>query len=195
MAVCQQEWDDRFSLQVEDWSAAGWAQMEAPRRLLWEAGIALRAADVRWTVAQVNVVGEVVQRIADRFDGSARPIISGVTIVLQTQANPWWAPLWRWWNRKPAGYRFGAYQNRGKIRVKPNHVNVGSLLHEMGHYYDEKHRLSRAYRAHVKKAGLEIETNRFEDFANAFAAYVLDKPMATARRAYLEELRIRQAGE
>lgn len=191
MDVRQQEWDEKFSRQIEGWSAAGWAQTGELRRLLCEAGVTLRAADVKWTVAQVGIVGEAVQRIADRFDGEARALVGGVTIILQSQANPCWAPLWRWWNRKPAGYRFGAYQNRGKICVTPNHVNVGGLLHEMGHYYDEKHRLSRAYQAHVKGAGLEIETNRFEDFANAFAAHVLDKPMVAARRAYLEDLRIR----
>jgi hypothetical protein len=194
MDVCQQEWGEEFSRQIEGWGAACWAETGELRKLLWEAGVTLRAGDVRWTAAQATVVGEAVQRIADRFDGKARPLVGGVTLILQSQASPWWAPLWRWWNRKPAGYRFGAYQNRGKICVTPSYVNVGGLVHELGHYYDEKQRLSRAYQAHVKQAGLELETNRFEDFANAFAAYVLDRPLAAARRGYLEQLRIQQPG-
>jgi len=191
--VRQRKWEDRFSRQIEGWSAADREQTYALQRLLWEAGITIRAADVRWTMAQIEALGEAVQRIADRFEGNARPVIAGAAIILRTKADPWWAPLWRWRNRKPAGYRFGAYENRGKICMTANSVNVGGLLHEMGHYYDEKHRLSRAYQAHVKKAGLEIETNRFEDFANAFRDYVLDRPMAAARREYLEQLRIQQA--
>jgi hypothetical protein len=187
-------WDHQFSLQFEDWNAGCWEQTHPLRTLLWAAGVTLKAGDIKWTVAQAEVVGEAVQRIADRFDGSPRPAIGGVIIILKTVTEPWWGPVWRWRNKKPAGFRFGGYEDRGKIHMRPHNVNVASLLHEMGHYYDEKHHLSRSYQKQVKQAGIDIETNRFEDFANAFRDWVLCNLEPGARRDYLDRLRVRRMG-
>ena len=182
-------WDAEFSQQIEGWTAACWEETAPLRELLWEAGVTLRAGERKWTLVQAEAVGEAVRRIADRFEGDARPIVGGVTVVLRTKTEPWWAPLWRWRHRKPATYRFGAYENRGVIHTKPATLQVGAILHEMGHYCDERGRLSRGYRKRVKGAGLEMETNRFEDFANAFRDYVLGRPQAGVRRDYFERLR------
>jgi hypothetical protein len=185
-------WDHQFSLQIENWSAACWEQTRRLRALLRGAGVALKAGDVKWTLAQAEVAGEAVQRIADRFDGSARPFIGGVTIILNTKSEPWWAPFWRWRNKKPASFRFGGYEDRGKICMRADNVNLRSLLHEMGHYYDEKHRLSRGYQKQLGQAGLALETNRFEDFANAFRDFVLCNLEAGVRRDYLARLHNKQ---
>jgi RHS repeat-associated protein len=194
-ATEQDWWDYQFSLQIENWIAACWEQTYQLRTLLWGAEVTIKAGDIKWTIAQAEVVGEAVQRIADRFDGNVRPFIGGLIVILKTNTDPWWAPLWRWWNKQPADFRFGGYEQGGKIYMRADNVNVGGLLHEMGHYYDEEDRLSRAYQKHVKQAGLDIQTNRFEDFANAFRDYVLGNLMAAARRDYFDQLRVQQDSE
>jgi hypothetical protein len=185
----QDGWDYHFSLQFRDWNAASWEQTYPLRTLLRAAGVTLKAGDVQWTVAQAEVVGRAVQRITDRFDGDPRPVIGGAIVILKTVTNPWWAPLWRWRNKKPRSFRFGGYQYRGKIYMRPHNVRTASLLHEMGHYYDEKRHLSRAYEKQVRQAGLDIDTNRFEDFANAFRDYVLGKLESGVKHDYLDRLR------
>mgnify|MGYP000166421576 CR=1 FL=1 len=159
---------------------------------LW---VTIKADDVKWTITQAELVGEAVQRIRNRFGGDVRRFIGGVTIILKTETEPLWAPLWRWWNRQPADFRFGGYEEGGKIYMRADNVNVGGLLHEMGHYYDEKERLSRDYQKRLREAGVAIQTNRFEDFANAFRDYVLGNLMAAARQDYFDQLRIDQTGE
>lgn len=183
-------WEARLQRQADAAWLAAWSQSEALRETLWRAGIILRAGDVRWTRPEAEIVAAAVERIGERFGASAGRLLAGVTVILRTQVQPWWAPLWRLWNRQPAGTRFGAYENRLKIHLRAGRVSLAAVVHEMGHYVDERHCLSRGYQRYLRReAGQRVETNRYEDLANAFAAAVLDRPLDPARRAYLERLR------
>jgi hypothetical protein len=184
----RQEWD------ADLWPLAGaglrdhWPAAEPLRDELWRAGIRFRAGDVPWTPEALEVVADAARRITARFGGDARLLLGGLLLVLEARTEPWWAPLWRLWNRKPAGFAFGGYQYRGQIHLRADNVRLVAVVHEMGHYLDQKHRLSRAYRRHLRAAGLTLVTNRFEDLANALAAHVLDRPLDPVRQAYVERL-------
>lgn len=167
---------------------ARWPEAEPLRDELWRAGVALRAGDVPWTPEGVEVVAEAVRCVAGYCGGDARELLGGLVLILEARTEPWWGPLWRLWNRKPAGMRFGGYQYRGKIHLRADNVRLATVIHEMGHYVDEKRRLSRAYRRHLRASGLRVQTNRFEDLANAFAAHVLGHSLDAVRRGYLEGL-------
>lgn len=182
-------WDEDLALQAGPELLARWPEAEPLRDELWRAGIIVRAGDVPWTLDALEVAAEGVRRVAERCGGDARALFEGLVLILESRTEPWWAPLWRLWNRKPASVRFGAYQNRGKIHLRAGNVNLAVVVHEMGHYLDEKHHLSRAYRRRLRAAGLRLQTNRFEDMAEALANYVLGRPLDPVRQAYLEGLR------
>lgn len=181
-------WDEDLALQAGPELLARWPEAEPLRDELWRAGIIVRAGDVPWTLDALEVAAEGVRRVAGRCGGDARALFEGLVLILESRTEPWWAPLWRLWNRKPASVRFGAYQNRGKIHLRAGNVNLAVVVHEMGHYLDEKHHLSRAYRRRLRAAGLRLQTNRFEDMAEALANYVLGRPLDPVRQAYLEGL-------
>ena len=155
-------WDEDLALQAGPELLARWPEAEPLRDELWRAGIIVRAGDVPWTLDALEVAAEGVRRAAERCGGDARALFEGLVLILESRTEPWWAPLWRLWNRKPASVRFGAYQNRGKIHLRAGNVNLAVVVHEMGHYLDEKHHLSRAYRRRLRAAGLRLQTNRFE---------------------------------
>ena len=165
-----------------------WPEAEPLRDALWRAGVTLRARDVHWTPEGMAVVAEAAQRIARRCGGDPRALLGGLVVVLESRTEPWWGLLWRLWNRKPASQRFGGYQNWGRIHIRADNVRLTAMVHEMGHFLDQKHHLSRAYRSYLIAAGLRVQTNRFEDLANALAAHVLERPLDAVRRAYLEAL-------
>ena len=184
----RERWDEYLARQAGPELLARWAQAEPLRDELWRAGVILRAGDVPWTLEAMEVVADGVRRVAGRCGGDARTLLEGLVLILETRTEPWWASLWRLWYRKPASMRFGAYQNRGKVHLRADNVRLATLVHELGHYLDERHHLSRAYRRYLRAAGLREETNRFEDLANAFAAHVLGRPLDAVRQGYLEGL-------
>jgi len=188
-AWTRQQWDEYTALQAGAELLARWAQAEPLRDELWRAGVILRAGDVPWTLEAMEVVADGVRRVTARCGGDARELLGGLVLILEIRTEPWWAPLWRLWNRKPASLRFGAYQNRGKIHLRADNVRLATLVHEMGHYLDEKRHLSRAYGRHLRAAGLRVQTNRYEDLANAFANHVLGRPLDAVRQGYLERVR------
>jgi hypothetical protein len=184
----REQWDEHLARQAGPELLARWSEAEPLRDELWRAGILFGAGDVPWTPEAMEVVVEAVRRVAACFGGDARLLLSGLVLVLEARTEPWWGPLWRLWNRKPASLAFGGYQYRGRIHLRADNVRLVAVVHEMGHYLDQKHRLSRAYRRHLRAAGLKLETNRFEDLANALAAHVLGRPLDPVRQAYVERL-------
>jgi RHS repeat-associated protein len=171
-ATDQDWWDYQFSLQFDEWIAGFWEYTASLRALLWGADVTIKRGDTGWRIAQAEAVEEAVWQIGNRFGGDVRRFIGGLTIIMNTEAEPWWARLWRWWNKKPADFGFGMYQEGDEIHADTNYVNVGGFLHEMGHYFAGKHRLEGEYKRNLIQAGLSLQTNASEDFANSFSAYV-----------------------
>jgi hypothetical protein len=155
-----------------------WANTASLRALLWNAGVTIVRGDIGWSIASAELVGEAIQRIGERFGGDVRRFIGGVTIVMQSRVAPWWERI-----RDPNA-SFGGYEYWGTVYLAPI-SNLPGILHEMGHYFDEKaayamghyfvetqgHSLWK-YKRHLRRAGLSTEFAS-EDFANAFANYAL----------------------
>ncbi|RPJ39028.1 MAG: hypothetical protein EHM35_03240, partial [Planctomycetaceae bacterium] len=179
----QDWWDYQFSLQFEEWFPNLWQQTYDLRSVLWNADVTLKADDVRWTLEQAGRVRDAVTCIAERFGGDVRRFIGGVTVVLQSVVMPWWERI-----RDPNA-DFGGYEYWGHVYLEPT-SGVGTILHEMGHYFDEANHLSRAYQKELRGAGLQVVGNRYEDFANAFRVYVLRMQMDPVRERYLDQFRI-----
>lgn len=108
-----------------------------------------------------------MQRIGDRFGGDVRRFVGGVTVILETEVKPWWTKI-----SDPRG-NYSGYECGGKIFMEAD-ISLAGLIHEMGHYWDEKEHLSRSYWKRVR--AFMIIPDRFEDFAEAFRHYVLDMP-------------------
>ncbi len=160
----QDWWDYQFSLQIENWIAACWEQTYQLRTLLWGADVTIKADDIKWTIAQVERVGEAVKHIAGRFGGDVRRFIGGITVIMQTEVKPWWTKI-----MDPNG-NYGGYEYRGKLYMEPD-TNLAAIVHEMGHYWAEKDDLLSDYWGQVR--AFMIIPDRSEDFAEAFRFYVL----------------------
>jgi RHS repeat-associated protein len=184
----QDWWDYQFSLQIENWKAALWEQTFGLRSVLWNAEVTVRAGDLKWTLQQVGVVRDAVQSIADRFGGSVSRFTGGVTIILDTECEPWWGWAWRILFNKP-GIDFGGYQEGKKIHFEADNINVVGIIHELGHYFDKRNhnRISRDYQEELSRVGLAVDTNRYEDFANAFMEFVLGRDLDLVKEEYLRE--------
>jgi len=162
----QDWWDYQFSLQFAEWIAGFWEHTASLRALLWNAGVTLQRGDIGWRIAQAELVGEAVRRVQDRFGGGIRQFVGGLTVILQSVVKPWWTRI-----TDPKALGYGGYEALGKIFLGPN-MNLSAIVHEMGHYWDEKQGLSREYWNQV--GGSKFIDNRFEDFAESFRHYVLD---------------------
>jgi hypothetical protein len=185
----QDWWDYQFSRQFDEWIAGFWAYTASLRALLWNAGVTIQMGDIGWRIAQAETVGEAVKQIGKRFGGDVRRFIGGVTVILETEVRPWWTPLYRRLYGGSGDYN--AYEEAGKIHIEPDALGgLEGLVHEMGHYFDEKkgHSL-REYKKHLRLAGLPT-TNVSENFANAFAAYVLRTQIAPTKEEYLNQFRV-----
>ncbi len=179
----QDWWDYQFSLQIENWITACWEQTYALRSLLWNAEVTIVAGDVKWSITQVENIGEAVKLIGKRFGGDVRRFIGGVTVKMNSEVKPWFTKLY-----DPGG-DYDGYEFWGTVYLEPDSL-LSSIIHEMGHYFDEKkdHSLQE-YKRYLREAGLPTR-NASEDFAVAFANYVLCVPMNVAKEDYLNQLRV-----
>jgi RHS repeat-associated protein len=175
----QDWWDYQFSLQFEGWVSAMWDTTYLMRSLFWNADITLKAGDVKWTLETANRVEEAVKRIGESFGGDVRRFVGDVTVVLQSVVQPIWEKILRP-NQDWAGYEYW-----GHVYIEPT-SGVGTIIHEMGHFYDMKEHLSGKYKQFLKSTGIKL-SNRSEAFAQDFRLFVLGERMDPARKDYFNQ--------
>jgi hypothetical protein len=183
----QDWWDYQFSLQFESWIASFWVETYDLRTLLWHAEVTIRSGDVKWTIAQAHLVGDAVRTIGERFGGDVRRFIGGVRITLRRRIMPIWE-VGTWikdWDASFAGYEYWG----GKIALTPA-AGLGEILHEMGHYADEKRCTpetnSGAYKRYLERQGIDVQ-KRYETFAIDFRKYALGVQMDPIRSAFFAQ--------
>jgi len=156
-----------------------WDATYVMRSLFWNADVTLKADDVKWTLETAGRVEEAVKRIGEAFGGDVRRFVGGVTVVLQSVVQPWWEKILH------PQRDFAGYEYWGHVYIEPT-SGVGTIIHEMGHFYDMKEHLKREYKQFLKSAGIKLG-NPSEPFAQDFRLFVLSDAMDPVRKDYFHQ--------